>query len=105
MDTFRRHSIYSALLARILERRCGLLHPERLFIARQPVAVGDAGLGRPSFMSPTCWPMIPASAAIAKRPPAPRSSISFAEALMGTLAAILGKASAQFVETTAALAA
>lgn len=33
MDTFWRHSIYSALLARILARRCALLHPERLFIA------------------------------------------------------------------------
>jgi putative nucleotidyltransferase with HDIG domain len=33
MDTFWRHSIFTGLLSRILARRCGVLHPERLFIA------------------------------------------------------------------------
>lgn len=33
MDTFWRHSIYTALIARILAMRCRVLHPERLFIA------------------------------------------------------------------------
>jgi putative nucleotidyltransferase with HDIG domain len=33
MDTFWRHSIFCALLARLLAQRCGVLHPERLFVA------------------------------------------------------------------------
>jgi putative nucleotidyltransferase with HDIG domain len=33
MDTFWRHSIYTALLSRILAKRCRVLHPERLFVA------------------------------------------------------------------------
>ena len=33
MDTFWRHSIFTGLIARRLARRCGILHPERLFIA------------------------------------------------------------------------
>lgn len=33
MDTFWRHSIYCAISARYLARQCGVLHPERLFVA------------------------------------------------------------------------
>ncbi len=33
MDSFWRHSIYSGLIARLLGKRCGMLHPERLFVA------------------------------------------------------------------------
>ncbi len=33
MDTFWRHSIFCALLARLLAQRCRVLHPERLFVA------------------------------------------------------------------------
>ena len=33
MDTFWRHSIYTALIARELAKRCNILHPERLFVA------------------------------------------------------------------------
>ncbi len=33
MDTFWRHSIYTALLARALAVRANILHPERLFVA------------------------------------------------------------------------
>ncbi|MCB1749702.1 MAG: HDOD domain-containing protein [Gammaproteobacteria bacterium] len=33
MDTFWRHSLYSALIARDLARQCHVLHPERLFVA------------------------------------------------------------------------
>lgn len=33
MDTFWRHSLYTALIARILAKRVDVLHPERLFIA------------------------------------------------------------------------
>lgn len=33
IDTFWRHSIYTALIARELAKRCDVLHPERLFVA------------------------------------------------------------------------
>jgi putative nucleotidyltransferase with HDIG domain len=33
MDTFWRHSLYSGIIARYLAKRCGILHPERLFVA------------------------------------------------------------------------
>jgi putative nucleotidyltransferase with HDIG domain len=33
IDTFWRHSISCGILARMLARRCGVLHPERLFVA------------------------------------------------------------------------
>ena len=33
MDTFWRHSLFTALLSRALAKRAGVLHPERLFIA------------------------------------------------------------------------
>jgi putative nucleotidyltransferase with HDIG domain len=33
IDTFWRHSIYTALIARELAKRCDILHPERLFVA------------------------------------------------------------------------
>jgi HD-like signal output (HDOD) protein len=33
MDTFWRHSLLCAIIARGLGRRCGVLHPERLFVA------------------------------------------------------------------------
>ena len=33
MDTFWRHSLYTGLIARILAKQIGVLHPERLFIA------------------------------------------------------------------------
>jgi len=33
IDTFWRHSIYTALIARELAQRCDILHPERLFVA------------------------------------------------------------------------
>ena len=33
MDTFWRHSLYTAVNARLLARRCNVLHPERLFVA------------------------------------------------------------------------
>ncbi len=33
MDTFWRHSLYSAVNARLLAKRCSILHPERLFVA------------------------------------------------------------------------
>jgi HD-like signal output (HDOD) protein len=32
IDTFWRHSIYTALVARELAKRCDILHPERLFV-------------------------------------------------------------------------
>lgn len=32
IDTFWRHGIYAGLIARVLARRCHVLHPERLFI-------------------------------------------------------------------------
>ncbi len=33
MDTFWRHSLYTAINARMLARRCNVLHPERMFVA------------------------------------------------------------------------
>ena len=33
IDTFWRHSIYTALISRELAQRCDILHPERLFVA------------------------------------------------------------------------
>ena len=33
IDTFWRHSIYTALIAREVAKRCDILHPERLFVA------------------------------------------------------------------------
>ncbi|MCC6207790.1 MAG: HDOD domain-containing protein [Gammaproteobacteria bacterium] len=33
IDTFWRHSISCGIIARMLARRCGVLHPERLFVA------------------------------------------------------------------------
>ncbi|MEM7253887.1 MAG: HDOD domain-containing protein, partial [Pseudomonadota bacterium] len=33
MDTFWRHSLFTALLSRALAKRAGILHPERLFVA------------------------------------------------------------------------
>jgi len=33
IDTFWRHSLYCGLIARIIARRCNVLHPERLFVA------------------------------------------------------------------------
>ena len=33
MDTFWRHSLFCGLIARYLGKRCGILHPERLFVA------------------------------------------------------------------------
>lgn len=33
MDTFWRHSVFTAMLSRELSRRCNVLHPERLFVA------------------------------------------------------------------------
>ncbi len=33
MDTFWRHSLYTAINARLLARRCNVLHPERMFVA------------------------------------------------------------------------
>lgn len=33
IDTFWRHGIYTGLIARILARKCHILHPERLFVA------------------------------------------------------------------------
>ena len=33
IDTFWRHSIYTALIARALATRCDVLHPERLFVS------------------------------------------------------------------------
>lgn len=33
MDTFWRHSLFCAIIARNLAKRCGVLHPERLFVA------------------------------------------------------------------------
>jgi HD-like signal output (HDOD) protein len=33
MDTFWRHSIFCGIIARYLGKRCGVLHPERLFVA------------------------------------------------------------------------
>jgi len=33
IDTFWRHSIYTALIARELAKKCDILHPERLFVA------------------------------------------------------------------------
>jgi putative nucleotidyltransferase with HDIG domain len=33
MDTFWRHSLYCGIIARYLAKRCGILHPERLFVA------------------------------------------------------------------------
>ncbi len=33
MDTFWRHSLYTAINARLLAKRCNVLHPERLFVA------------------------------------------------------------------------
>jgi HD-like signal output (HDOD) protein len=33
MDTFWRHSLFCGIIARNLAKRCGVLHPERLFVA------------------------------------------------------------------------
>lgn len=33
MDTFWRHSLFTAVNARLLAKRCNILHPERLFVA------------------------------------------------------------------------
>jgi len=33
IDTFWRHSLYTAITARILARRCNVLHPERVFVS------------------------------------------------------------------------
>lgn len=33
MDTFWRHSLFCGIIARFLAKRCGVLHPERLFVA------------------------------------------------------------------------
>ncbi len=33
MDTFWRHSLFCGIIARQLGKRCGILHPERLFVA------------------------------------------------------------------------
>lgn len=33
MDTFWRHSLFCGIIARYLAKRCGILHPERLFVA------------------------------------------------------------------------
>jgi HD-like signal output (HDOD) protein len=33
MDTFWRHSLFCGIIARYLGKRCGILHPERLFVA------------------------------------------------------------------------
>ncbi len=33
MDTFWRHSLFCGIIARYLGKRCGVLHPERLFVA------------------------------------------------------------------------
>ena len=33
MDTFWRHSLFCGIVARYLAKRCGILHPERLFVA------------------------------------------------------------------------
>lgn len=33
IDTFWRHSVSCAIIARMLAKRCGVLHPERLFVA------------------------------------------------------------------------
>jgi len=33
MDTFWRHSLFCGVIARNLGKRCGVLHPERLFVA------------------------------------------------------------------------
>ncbi len=33
MDSFWRHSLYTAVNARLLAKRCNVLHPERLFVA------------------------------------------------------------------------
>jgi len=33
MDTFWRHSLFCGIIARYLAKRCGVLHPERLFVA------------------------------------------------------------------------
>ena len=33
MDTFWRHNLFTALIARTFAKRCGVLHPERLFVA------------------------------------------------------------------------
>lgn len=33
MDTFWRHSLFCGIIARNLAKRCGILHPERLFVA------------------------------------------------------------------------
>jgi len=33
MDSFWRHSLYCGVIARYLAKRCGILHPERLFVA------------------------------------------------------------------------
>jgi putative nucleotidyltransferase with HDIG domain len=46
MDIFWRHSIYTGLLSRILAKRCGVLHPERLFIAGLLHDVGSLVLYR-----------------------------------------------------------
>lgn len=46
MDIFWRHSIYTGLLSRLLAKRCGVLHPERLFIAGLLHDVGSLVLYR-----------------------------------------------------------
>jgi len=33
METFWRHSLFCGIIARYLAKRCGILHPERLFVA------------------------------------------------------------------------
>ncbi|MEJ2565153.1 MAG: HDOD domain-containing protein [Gammaproteobacteria bacterium] len=33
MDSFWRHSLFCGIIARYLAKRCGILHPERLFVA------------------------------------------------------------------------
>lgn len=46
MDVFWRHAIYTGLLARLLGKHCGVLHPERLFIAGLLHDVGSLVLYR-----------------------------------------------------------
>ena len=41
IDTFWRHSIYTGLIARALARDCGVLHPERLFVAGMMHDIGS----------------------------------------------------------------
>lgn len=46
MDIFWRHSIHTGLVARLLAKRCGVLHPERLFIGGLLHDVGSLVLYR-----------------------------------------------------------